>query len=95
MLRTRCPVNHCTLLQPSPPPPPRRQVQTFIKAPESISALVSGCDILLLLFALQTALGCLAMLQGQLLQLVFSSVAGSIQLIEVFAPPLAGFGGAS
>ncbi len=66
-----------------------------MKAPESISALVSGCNIFLLSLALKSALGCLAMLQGQLLQLVFSSVAGSIQLVEVFTPPLAGFGGAS
>ncbi len=66
-----------------------------MNAPESISAFVSGCNILLLPLALQSALGCLAMLQGQLLQLVFSSVASSIQLVEVFAPPLAGFGGAS
>ena len=92
MLRNRCPFTHCTQLHQTPP---FKFQQRFIKAPESISALVSGCNILLLLFALQSALGCLAMLQGQLLQLVFSSMAGSIQLAEVFAPPLAGFGGAS
>ena len=68
--------------------------EDVINAPEGISALVSGRNILLLALAPHRALDCLTMLQAQLLQLVFSGVAGSIQLVEVFAPPLAAFGGA-
>ena len=64
-------------------------------APEGISALVTGRNILLLRPASVCDLSCLAMLESQVLQLVLSSMTGGVELIEVLATPLAGLGCAS